>query len=1357
MRRAIMLMSVLIVLARALTWMPYPITLGPYNGISSMYLCYASGTYIPIAISSSAGKLFMFFVNNDTNMINAVNVTLQGDGFDTYLETNSKNCLLAIINSNMTLYLFNITDNPSKIKENTYYILSPSSYTDCGSVALDNGYLYLASSVPNTTDYNKFYIEIYKYEITEDGLRRVLAKRLPLTFTGFCADLKLFPRQGYLGLYVETVSPFAQYYYIISKEGNYLGGGNLNELTHVDAISVYDWANDTMLLSDGSNFYLVKTVSTDPTVLNLGLSCYGIGGEISNDGIYVYCADMGGYLYKLDFEGHVIFSKDLSNVNLPFSSSAYVGYYLYSMRVAENKVALLYEVDYFTQDYQYYNSSFYMALDSLTTSPAQTSQVGIPMVALPALFLRNKKRALVLLLILGAVAFAIRGPLEGVILCPKMKKVVPVTKHLMKMMHVKDLSSLKSIIAMKYSCYPKLVRFHKMNAYLVVNGTANYGWQLDSVHVGVLPIKANLTQLNSSASTVEVAVIDSGLAPGAPVNADWANAKAITSFVDYLISNGECSDYGVANLYGKRFDLILDWLAFLIFGITTPYYMPYNATIYKYCVVPPQDSNDTTVIFVQLTEPYDVVGHGTFVSSMISGNLTLSNGTSYVTGVLPPALFGKVKVVPVKADLIVLYPTSNCTTLSACLNGTVYMDFGYFDDESLAGAASYVSTLHQSLPELKVVNMSLGGWYDSSEYNAFQEACQDEVEPMVNAGLTVVVAAGNEGMLLSSSNGFEFPSMCPGTYPVAALDVNNTLADFSNYGPYLAFAAPGEDVLGIYPTNSVLAKLSEPIANTSNFMVTYDSGTSYASPIAAGIVALAYSIGKNVYAVMNGARDLYAPGFDGYTGYGEVYAPGALVASTQKPSIGLSMENRTALVQSDSLNGVALTLNNQVINTTSTTIITVKGQGVPVPALLALFLPFLRRRKKLVLAIALSAVFIAHALTIERIDNGGVLNVQESQTLSLQTDHFVQSTLVYNNSDYLVLYGYNNVTTLYKLECGGTCKLINVSYVILPSKHTFTPYISSMVLNNTPLVIIDPTGSYTNISIFKIEDDKLTYVGKVSIGYPPTPIQYSDYAVFYIYYFGITTVKLAKFNGTDFNVDDNATSYYLAHVYPYFSDIYNGPILFEDNGTMYAVYLTNGGTVLRVIEFPESFSGETKIIDFNLNITLNEPPQSVKIIANTSNAIAISYDMENGKILLLTGLNSSPTLYILNNISYPEVLAVSADGKVLFSFKWGDEVGLIDPKTGKVYVTLEQLEPIDIDVVRGFIVKDGAVIIKMDPSNPTLYVYHLVPNGSINITLTERDYTTVTVGLRIPGTALVAVIVTSMRRILRRRAFKLSS
>lgn len=81
-----------------------------------------------------------------------------------------------------------------------------------------------------------------------------------------------------------------------------------------------------------------------------------------------------------------------------------------------------------------------------------------------------------------------------------------------------------------------------------------------------------------------------------------------------------------------------------------------------------------------------------------------------------------------------------------------------------------------------VVNMSLGG--------GFSQALNDAVESLVQAGLPVVVSAGNDNL---NACGFS-PSSAPSAITVAAIREGDVKADYSNWGSCVDIYAPGSFV-----------------------------------------------------------------------------------------------------------------------------------------------------------------------------------------------------------------------------------------------------------------------------------------------------------------------------------------------------------------------------------------------------------------------------------------------------------------------------------------------------------------------------------------------------------------------------------
>ncbi|MCA9293981.1 MAG: S8 family serine peptidase [Phycisphaerales bacterium] len=129
-------------------------------------------------------------------------------------------------------------------------------------------------------------------------------------------------------------------------------------------------------------------------------------------------------------------------------------------------------------------------------------------------------------------------------------------------------------------------------------------------------------------------------------------------------------------------------------------------------------------------------------------------------------------------------------------------------------------------------------------------------------------SAGNDNAL-----GSTYPASLTSVNSVAAIDRNGSKASFSNYGPDIAFSAPG---VSIYSTDRTGADgyVGGDYASVS--------GTSFASPNTAGVAALVlsehpeYTAAEIETALRDGAIDMGAPGHDDIYGWGFVNAAGAL-------------------------------------------------------------------------------------------------------------------------------------------------------------------------------------------------------------------------------------------------------------------------------------------------------------------------------------------------------------------------------------------------------------------------------------------------------------------------------------------------
>lgn len=176
-------------------------------------------------------------------------------------------------------------------------------------------------------------------------------------------------------------------------------------------------------------------------------------------------------------------------------------------------------------------------------------------------------------------------------------------------------------------------------------------------------------------------------------------------------------------------------------------------------------------------------------------------------------------------------------------------------DEAIALAIVELNALHDT-PALGkiVVNISLGS------PGACSFPLQSAIAAAHTAGLLVFAAGGNEGAAEIDS-----PASCPYVVAVGATDNTDSLASFSNSDTLMltrGLTAPGVEV---YTTD-----ISSGYAPAS--------GTSFSSPMAAGLAALLWSAkpsalntGIKGY-LMDSADDLGAAGPDRYYGRGRINA-----------------------------------------------------------------------------------------------------------------------------------------------------------------------------------------------------------------------------------------------------------------------------------------------------------------------------------------------------------------------------------------------------------------------------------------------------------------------------------------------------
>lgn len=145
-----------------------------------------------------------------------------------------------------------------------------------------------------------------------------------------------------------------------------------------------------------------------------------------------------------------------------------------------------------------------------------------------------------------------------------------------------------------------------------------------------------------------------------------------------------------------------------------------------------------------------------------------------------------------------IMPVKTCQDNYRSNTGRAYIIFGF---EGIHYAASNGA---------KVINCSWGG----GGYSRFG---QEIIDYATQLGAVVVGAAGNDNSILE-----HYPSGYRNVLSVASTDEGDYKSSFSNYGYGIDVSAPGGSILSTWQGNNY----------------TYASGTSMASPLAAGLVAL---------------------------------------------------------------------------------------------------------------------------------------------------------------------------------------------------------------------------------------------------------------------------------------------------------------------------------------------------------------------------------------------------------------------------------------------------------------------------------------------------------------------------------------
>jgi subtilisin family serine protease len=199
-----------------------------------------------------------------------------------------------------------------------------------------------------------------------------------------------------------------------------------------------------------------------------------------------------------------------------------------------------------------------------------------------------------------------------------------------------------------------------------------------------------------------------------------------------------------------------------------------------------------------------------------------------------------------------LNPASSHGTLcagviAAVAPGSMIMPLRAFDENGTSSVFTLAKAIRYAVRQgAEVINMSFGTLAPS-------RTLEEAVNVAAVAGVTLVASAGN-----NNTSQPQYPAAYPNVMAVAATDLADIKAWFSNYGSHIFVTAPGVHVISAYPGN----------------LYGVVSGTSFSAPFVAGTAGLIRSITDTAPGNRIGpaARniDLRNPWYAGRLGHGRL-------------------------------------------------------------------------------------------------------------------------------------------------------------------------------------------------------------------------------------------------------------------------------------------------------------------------------------------------------------------------------------------------------------------------------------------------------------------------------------------------------
>jgi subtilisin family serine protease len=185
--------------------------------------------------------------------------------------------------------------------------------------------------------------------------------------------------------------------------------------------------------------------------------------------------------------------------------------------------------------------------------------------------------------------------------------------------------------------------------------------------------------------------------------------------------------------------------------------------------------------------------------------------------------------------------------IAAIAPGAMIMPIRAFDDNGSADLFILAKAIRHAVDQgAQVINMSFGTLEQS-------KALKYSIDYAKSRGITLIASAGN-----NNTSAPQYPAAYSGVLAVAATDLTDVKASFSNYGNYIFVDAVGVNIISAFPNNYYA-------------MV---SGTSFSAPVVAATAALIRSLRTSGIAnsIAGGAVDIdyRNPAYRDKLGYGRI-------------------------------------------------------------------------------------------------------------------------------------------------------------------------------------------------------------------------------------------------------------------------------------------------------------------------------------------------------------------------------------------------------------------------------------------------------------------------------------------------------